>query len=516
MESYDIIIVSGEYYVDHPLSPVGVIVKVLRDKGLKVGVIEKPDWKKDDDFLRLGKPKLFFGVTSGSIDSMMVNYTPMKHKRSEDKYKPYDSKMPDRAIITYCNKLKQLFKGSMIVIGGIEASMRRFAHYDYWENNIRRGILYDARADILVYGNGEYQVIEIANRIKEGKSIEGIEGTCLISNAVPTGFELLPSFEQIKDDKKAFCKMQTMFSNNKDLAQESNKRYALQYKMHNYTSEELDYIYGLDYSRDIPKYYPEFRMAQFSVVTHRGCIGNCNFCSIGLHQGNRIISRSEKSILEEIRKITKHKDFKGFIDDLGGSSANMYGMDCARCDKPDCLRCKSLDKTHSRLLHLLRTARNIPGIRKVFIRSGIRYDLALNSEEYVREISKHHISGCLKIAPEHVSDTVLELMNKKLGRLKEFQRMFAKYNMQTKQDLRYYFMTAHPGSSMKEVQELATALRQIGHVNDIQIFTPTPMTVSTCMYWTGLNPYTLKEVYVPYTYHEKKQQKNVLYPPEKD
>jgi uncharacterized radical SAM protein YgiQ len=512
MQQYDIILVSGEYHVDHPLSSVGVLVKVLQDKGYSVAVIEKPDWKTDKDFLKYGKPKLFFGITSGSIDSMLVNYTPLKKKRSEDKHNPYNSGIPDRAITVYCNKLRQLFKESVLVIGGIEASMRRFTHYDYWENRLRKSILLDTRADILVYGSGEYQIVEIAERIRKGKLLEGIEGTCIVSNAVPNNFETIFSYEDVSKDKVLFCKMQLMFSTKKNLAQKTDNRYILQYKMHKYTTEELDYIYGLDYSRDIPKKFSEFKMAQFSVVTHRGCIGNCNFCSITLHQGDKIVSRSEKSILDEIKKITQHKDFRGYIDDLGGASANMYGMDCLKCEDGRCIGCKNLDLSHSKLIHLLNEARKIKGIKKIFVRSGIRYDLALSSEEYIKEISQHHLSGCLKIAPEHTSQKVLKLMNKcDNSKFEKFKKVFEKHNRPLNQYLTYYFMTGHPGSTIEDAEELAIQLKKLKNVESVQLFTPTPMTISTCMYYTGLNPFTMQKIYVPYTYNEKKKQKNILF-----
>jgi uncharacterized radical SAM protein YgiQ len=507
---YDIIIVSGEYYADHPFSGIGMIVKVLEDNGFSVAVIEKPDWKKDNDFLKFGKPRLFFGVSSGSIDSMLVNYTPLKKKRSEDRNNPYDSGIPDRSVIVYCNKLKQLFKETKIVIGGIESSMRRFAHYDYWDNDLRKSILLDSRADVLVYGNGEYQVVEIAKRMRHDEPLNNIEGTCIVSKNVSEDFIELPSFEQVSKYKQLFCRMQMMFSNNSNLAQKFNDRYVLQHKMHNYTTKDLDYIYGLDYSRDIPKRMPELKMAQFSVVTHRGCIGECNFCSLALHQGNRIISRSEESILNEIKKLIKHNDFKGFIDDLGGPSANMYGMDCIKCDNKKCISCNNLDRTHSRIISLLRKASKIKGVNKVFVRSGVRFDLAVDSEEYIKELS-HHISGCLKIAPEHFCDNVLKLMNKYSNKFWEFKELFEKHNKPLGQYLKYYFMTGHPGSTLKEVEELQKELKKLTDTESIQLFTPTPMTISTCMYYTGLNPFNLEKVYVPYTYNEKKKQKNLLY-----
>lgn len=495
-KDFDVIVISGEYYDDHPLSPAGVIAKVLEAKGFSVGIIEKP--VKKEDYLKLGAPKLFFGVTSGSIDSMLNNYTPLKKKRIDDEYNKTLS-MPDRAVIVYCNKIRELFKGSRIVIGGIEASLRRFAHYDYWDNAIRKSILLDTRADILVYGSGELQIIEIAKKIKHNKSIHGILGTSIISKELPKDFEEIPSFTEIKESKEKFCKAQTMFSNSKNLAQKYDNNYILQYKFPTYTSDDLDWIYSLDYSRKLHK-NSLLKMAKFSVVTHRGCLGNCNFCSIKLHQGDKIISRSEENILEEIRKITKMHDFKGYLDDLGGPSANMYGMD---------LTDGKIDISHKRIIELMKKARSIPGIKKIFVRSGVRYDFALNSKEYINELSEHHVSGCLKIAPEHTSEEVLRLMNKPDKKLNEFIKYFDDINKKSGQYLAYYFMIGHPGDDEEEVRKLKVSMKKL-KVDSFQLFTPTPMTVSTCMYYTGLNPYTLKPVKVVYDYNTKKKMKRIL------
>ncbi|MCX6709423.1 MAG: YgiQ family radical SAM protein, partial [Candidatus Woesearchaeota archaeon] len=358
---FDVILITGEGYDDHPLSPAGIIARVLDAKGFSVGIIEKPE--KKEDFTRLGAPNLFFGITSGSIDSMLNNYTPLKKRRNEDVHNK-NSLMPDRAVVVYCNKVREYFRGAKIVIGGIEASLRRFAHYDYWDNNIRRSILLDSRADILVYGNGEKQTLEIAEKIKSGKDLKGILGTCILSKEMPSGFIGLPSFQEITDSKEKFCEMQVKFSNYMNICQKYDNNYVLQYQFPDYTSDDLDWIYSLPYSR---KLSPNslLKLAQFSLITHRGCIGNCNFCSIALHQGTKIISRSEESILSEIKRITKHPEFKGYIDDLGGPSANMYGLDIesrnASCDK--------IEASHKRIIELLRKAREIPGVKKIFIRS---------------------------------------------------------------------------------------------------------------------------------------------------
>ncbi len=513
---FDIILVSGEPYVDHPLSAVGVIARVLDAQGFKVGVIGRPDWKKDTDFLRLGRPRLFFGITSGSMDSMLVNYTSLKRERAQDPHVPYHSGIPDRAVIVYANKIRPLFPGSPIVVGGIEASLRRFAHYDYWEDRIRRSLLLDSRADILVYGPGEKQAIEIARRLATNEDLSGVPGTCVVSMVLPSGFDVLPSFEEVSRDPAKFCAAQRLFSNRGRLAQAHAGRYVLQYPVPEYSTADLDWIYGLPFSRRLPSDFPEFTMARFSIVTHRGCIGDCSFCSLALHQGDRVVSRSEDSILEEIRRLARHHEFKGYIDDLGGPTANMYGMDCpAPCRGEKCMPCRKLDRSHGRLIRLMKRARAVPGVKKVFVRSGIRYDLALESPEYLRELCSHHISGLLKIAPEHVSSQVLRLMNKGPDRSDEFRRLFKKINRGRGQSLKGYYMVAHPGTSEREAGELARHLEKLGRegerpVEGVQIFTPTPMTRSTCMYHTGIDPISGEPVTVPRTFAEKKAQKRQL------
>jgi len=509
-QDFDVILITGEYYDDHPLSPTAVIARVIDAKGFDIGIIEKPERK--EQFTSLGQPKLCFCVTSGSLDSMLNNYTPLKRKRIEDKYSKV-TKIPDRAIIFYCNKIKEFFKSSKIVIGGIEASLRRFAHYDYWDNNIRRSILLDSRADILVYGNGEKQIIEILERFKQKKDIIRIKGTCILNKEFDSSFEILPSFQEVKEDPKKFCEMQRSLSNYKNLAQKYTNSYILQYKYPIYTTKDLDWIYSLPYTR---KLHPHslLKMAKFSVVTHRGCVGSCNFCSLSLHQGDKIISRSEENILQEIKNLTKHPEFKGYIDDLGGPSANMYGMDCKNYDNctKECLSCCNLDKSHEKLINLLRKARSIKGIKKIFVRSGIRYDIAFNNKNYIKEISDHHISGCLKISPEHFSKKVTNLMNKDNKNFNEFLSYFNSINKQKKQYLRYYFMIGHPGDDIKEVLYLKDMIlkNNLSNVEQFQLFTPTPMTNSTCMYWTGINPLTMEKVKTICDYKTKKELKRIL------
>ncbi len=506
-QNFDIVLISGEYWDDHPGSPVGIIARVLEAKGHSVGIIERP--KVHQDITRLGRPRLFFGVTAGSIDSMVHNYTPLKRRREDDPHSRLNP-MPDRALLVYCNHIKQHYKDVPIVIGGIEASLRRFAHYDYWDNKLRRSILLDSRANILVYGSGEKQVIDIAARLKKdpGSELLGIPGTCVLSKELLEGFSRLPSWEEASSDRVAFCEMQASFSNEADLAQEYTNNFILQFRSPSYTPDDLDWIYGLDFSR---KLHPDsfLGMAKFSVTTHRGCFGACSFCALSLHQGNRIVSRSEESILSEIRRLTRHSDFRGYIDDLGGPSANMYGMDCLTPCLNSCLACGNLHADHSRLIFLMKRAREIPGVKKIFVRSGVRYDLAVRSKEYVRELARHHVSGCLKVAPEHFSPEVLNLMNKSGEGLEEFTKVFRGAG-KSGQELRHYLMVGHPGDNPDRLRMMLNRLGRLSNVEQFQLFTPTPMTNSSCMYWTGLEPRTLKEVVVVRDYHTKKVLKRMM------
>jgi uncharacterized radical SAM protein YgiQ len=500
---YDIIFVSGEIFFDHPMSGIAILKRLLEKNGYSVGVIEKPT--TEEEITRLGEPKLFFGITSGGIDSMVRNYTPLKKRREEDQYDDYDEDVPDRAITVYCNWIRKNFKNSLMVIGGTEATLRRFPHYDYWQNRLRKSILLDTRANILVYGSGEKPILEIAQRVKEKKEINGIKGTCIMAKEVPDNFRILPSEEEVMNSKEKFCESQIKINNYSNLAQKVGNRYLLQYQSPEYTSKDLDEYYELPFTREIP--VRELRGFEFSVVTHRGCIGNCSFCALKLVQGDKIISRSEESILREIKGFKELPYFRGNVDDFGGPSANMYGMDCEKRDKchKECIDCKSLEKDHSKLLHLLKKARSLSEVKNIYICSGIRYDLA--PKEYIKEIAKHHIYDTLRIAPEHVNKNVLELMNKNCGELKEFIEFFDSLNCG--KELSYYFITSHPGATMKEEQELAQKIKGWKNVR-IQIFTPTPMTTSTCMYYTEMNPRTKEKVYVPYSYSEKKEQKRAV------
>lgn len=500
--TYDVIFIVGEKYMDHPLCGVAILKRLLEKNNYSVGIIDVPQSEKE--ITKLGKPNLFFGISSGSIDSMLRNYTALKKDRTMDEKSKYKRELPDRAVLVYSNWVKKYFKDSVIVLGGVEASLRRFTHYDYWSDKLRKSILLESRANILVYGYGEKQCLEIARRIKENKSLEGIEGTCIKTRELPKNFIELPIHDEVLNSNEKFCEMQSKLDNNKNLAQKTDNFYILQYKFPIYTSKELDEYYELPFKRKTTEDY--LKGFEFSVVTHRGCIGNCNFCSLRLMSDGKIVSRSEESILREIKSFSKNPNFKGVVDDLGGPSVNMYGMDCNKCNNNNnnCIDCIKLDRTNHQLIHLLKEIRKLKEVKKLFIRSGIRYDLA--SDEYLREL-KPHISGTLKIAPEHVSKDVLNAMNKDKGNLEDFLKRFKKLGIG---ELAFYFMVAHPGSGLKEAKELANFLKKEKHQVSIQTFTPTPMTNSTCMYYTGMNPKNKKKIYIPRSYKEKKDQIRIL------
>ncbi|MBW2971986.1 YgiQ family radical SAM protein [Candidatus Woesearchaeota archaeon] len=547
----DVIIVSGDAYIDHPMSGTALIGRLLESKGYRVGVIDQPDWNSVKDFTRLGKPKLCFCVTGGHMDSSLANYTPLKKKREVDKAYAGDKGRPGRAVVVYCNLLRQAYKDVPLVIGGVEASLRRLGHYDLFDNDVRRSIILDSRADALVYGMGERQILEVCDRLRKKKNLEGIRGTVVKQKQPPKDAVLLPSFDEIKKDKNRFLDSFRLQAQNSDpftakpLAEKYDSSYAVQYPpAYPLSTPELDYMYSLPFARaQHPKYNFPVKMLEpimFSVVTHRGCFGGCNYCAINFHQGRYIQSRSKESVLEEVRKMTKHPAFKGFVYDIGGPTANMYGMNCRSFNKGEeeirvasiidgkdvvfrhirgfdcqntCLPgpCKNLDYNHKELLSLLREIRSVPGVKKAFIRSGVRYDLAISDIPFLEEIAKHHISGQLKVAPEHVSKNVLELMNK--PDIKVYEKFVAEYEkinkkLAKKQYLVPYFIVAHPGSGDKESAELAQFIKKNRiPTKQVQLFTPMPMTISTCMYYTGLEPKTRKKIHIPYTYSEKKRQK---------
>ncbi len=531
IKEFDIILVTGDAYVDHPSFGAAVIGRVLWDAGYSVGIIAQPDWKSDTDFKKLGKPRLFFGVTSGNVDSLVNNYTASLKIRSDDVYSP-DGKgglRPNRAAIVYSDKLHSIFPDTPIVLGGIEASLRRFAHYDYWSDSVRRSILADAPADILVFGMGEKQVIEIASRLAKGDKIENITGVSgTVIKMEPSKWRLtnhadyvvLPSFTEVSQDKMLYAKAFNMHYQEQDpvrgrpLAQEHPKTIIIQNKpAMPLSTEELDNVYELPYTRmahpSYKKLIPALAPVKFSIVSHRGCFASCSFCALTHHQGRIVQSRSIESMVREVKRMAQMPDFKGIVQDVGGPTANMYSMHCARWEKrgacvdKKCLHplCKSLDTSHQNQVELLRSLREIPGVKKVFIGSGIRYDLVLaDSSDYLKELCEYHVSGHLKVAPEHIAQHVTDLMHKPSREVfEDFRKRFTSENKKLgkEQYMLPYFMSGHPGCTIKDMIELAEYIRDNNlYTEQVQDFTPTPMTAATCMYYTGINPFTMEEVHV--------------------
>jgi len=537
----DVILITGDAYIDSPYSGAAVIGRVLLDAGYRVGIIAQPDIKSDKDITRLGEPGLFWGVTSGCVDSMVANFTPLNKRRKSDDFTPggKNTKRPDRAVIVYSNLIRQYFKNTKpVVLGGIEASLRRVSHYDYQSDSIRKSILFDAKADYLIYGMGEKAVFELADKLKKNTEVKDTRGICYISVHKKESYVELPSHEEVKADKSKFAEMFRLFYENnepdsaKGIMQKQDTRYLIQNPPAEYlTARELDKINCIDYERDAHPYYKKqgkitaLDTIRFSLATHRGCFAECNFCSIAAHQGRKIISRSEDSILAEAQKIASLPDFKGYILDAGGPTANMYGMGCKKgkiCSNKKCLSpsvCRNMDTNHKKQIDLLKKISRIHGVKKVFVASGIRYDLVLEDREfgieYIEEIAANHVSGQIKIAPEHTSSEVLLLMNKPGAfYLKRFKEEFEKANRKAgkKQFLTYYLMAAHPGCGMDEMKELQKFIKSELHISpeQAQIFTPTPSTYSTLMYYTGIDPATGKKIFVEKTHAGKQKQKDMI------
>jgi uncharacterized radical SAM protein YgiQ len=544
IEQLDIIIVSGDVYIDSYYDGAAVIGRVLQDAGYNVGIISQPDISSARDISRLGEPKLFWGITAGLVDSMVANYTSLKKKKRYDDLTPAGQlhRRPDRASIIYTNLIKKYFKSRKpIILGGVEASLRRIAHYDYWSDKVRRSILFDSKADAIAYGMAEKTILEIAARIKNKQELSNIRGLCYIANKKIDDYIELPSYEKVKDDKLAFIKMFHHFYQNNDplnakgLCQKHGDRWLIQNPpQFAPTSKELDDYHSLPYRRDVHPYYKQFgkvkalETIRFSVNTHRGCYGECNFCAITMHQGRTIYSRTEKSILAEIEDMKKHDKFKGIISDLGGPTANMFGNECKkqltsgsckdkRCSYPDI--CPAMNIDHSKQVKLLRKTRDIEGIRKVFVGSGVRYDLVIADSkagrEYFVELVRHHISGQMKIAPEHTEENVLGYMGKPSKKyLKKFKDDFYKYSKRAgkKQFLTYYFIAAHPGCNMNDMNLLNEFIKNELKFNpeQVQVFNPTPSTYSTVMYYTELDPWTLKKIFVEKKLKKKGEQKSII------
>jgi uncharacterized radical SAM protein YgiQ len=544
-DELDFVFVSGDAYVDHPSFGHAIITRLLESMGFKVGIIPQPNWKSKDDFMKLGKPKIAFLVSSGNIDSMVNHYTSAKKRRNDDLYSPNGNTgyRPDRAVIVYCNRIREAYGDVPIIIGGIEASLRRFAHYDYWDDKVRNSILIDSSADLLIYGMGEKPIIEIGTLLSYGKKIrdiKDIKGTCYISNSTEglENFIELPSFEEVSKDKKAYAKAFKIQHEEQDPIRGKIliQKHGIKYIVQNppampLSTEEMDSIYALPYTRTYHPIYkdkggiPALKEVEFSITAHRGCFGGCSFCALNFHQGRIIQSRSDESIIQEAKTLTNLPNFKGYIHDVGGPTANFRKPSCQKqlnhgvCKHRQCLHptpCPNLEVDHKGYLKLLRDIRKLPKVKKVFVRSGIRYDYLLcdKNPEFFNELVKHHISGQLKVAPEHISDKVLYHMGKQKRDVydkftKKYFELNKKNNMN--QYLVPYLMSSHPGSDLKAAIQLAEFIRDMGYnPEQVQDFYPTPGSLSTAMYYTGINPLTGQKVYVPKTPEEKAMQRALL------
>ncbi len=532
----DFVLVTGDAYVDHPSFANALIGRWLKLNGYSVGVIAQPGWNSPADFERLGRPRLGFLVSAGNMDSMVNLYTVNKRKRRTDAYSPggQTGLRPRRASIVYTNKIREAFGDVPVILGGIEASLRRFAHYDYWDDAVRESILADSGADLLVYGMGENPILEIAEALDAGIGISDItyvKGTCYTAKNLDKVYEYVktPSFDEVKSDKRKYCEAFMVQSDEREnpVVQMQRDFYIVANPPAAPLSQEvMDRIYGMDFAgKPHPSYtenIPALEEVRFSITSQRGCIGGCAYCSLYYHQGRELQKRSRESILAEGKKMTASKDFKGYIHDVGGPTANFYGAACLNpkgvCTKRKCLvpeKCKYLRIDHAEYVDILKKLRALPGVKKVFIRSGIRFDYALmDNDEFIRELAAHHVSGQLKVAPEHVSDGVLRLMGK--PSVEVYKKFVNKFNtiskrLHLKQYVLPYFISSHPGCTLRDAVELAEYLRDTGFLPEqVQDFYPTPGTVATCMYYTGMDPKTGKSVYVAKTAEEKAMQRALM------
>ena len=545
-EQCDFIIVTGDAYVDHHSFGTAVISRVLENAGYKVGIIAQPDWHSTDDFMKLGRPRLAFLVNAGNMDSMVNHYTVSKRIREQDLYSPGGEmgRRPDRATIVYCNKIREAYKHVNICIGGVEASLRRFAHYDYWSDKVRKSILTDSGADLLIYGMSEKQIVEVAHYLNEGfeaKYIRHIPGTCYLVDSLDEVYEehiVIPSYKEVSSDKIKYCEAFKITYQEQDpirgktIVQDQGDKFLVVNKPEVILNrEELDEVYDLPFTKEYHPIYepmggiPALEEVKFSIVGSRGCFGNCSFCAITFHQGRAVQSRSKESIVKEAKEMTEMKDFKGYIHDVGGPTANFRKPACKHqltigaCKTKQCLSsgvCKNMEVDHKEFVDVLRSVRSLPKVKKVFVRSGIRYDyvMADKDDTFFKELVEHHVSGQLKVAPEHVSEQTLKYMGTPAGKTYEqFRQKFFKLTEKAgkKQYIIPYLMSSHPGSSLKEAIELAEYLRDIKYQPEqVQDFYPTPGTLSTTIFYTGLDPITMKKVYVPKTKEEKAMQRALL------
>ena len=545
-DQVDFVYVSGDAYVDHPSFGHAIITRLLESRGYRVGIIAQPDWRKPESVQVFGEPRLGFLVSAGNMDSMVNHYSVSKKRRKTDAYTPGGEmgKRPDYACVVYGNLIRQTYKKTPIILGGIEASLRRMAHYDYWSDKLKRSVLLDSGADVISYGMGEHSIVELAEALDAGIPVEDITyiaGTVVKAKSLDSIYdaEILPSFEDLKADKLNYARsFYTQYLNTDAF---NGKRLVEPYSEHLYvvqnppatplTQMEMDDVYSLPYQRTYHPSYeakggvPAIKEIKFSLISNRGCFGGCSFCALTFHQGRIVQVRSHESLIEEAKEITKDKDFKGYIHDVGGPTANFRHPSCKKqmehgvCKTRQCLfpsPCKNLDADHRDYVSLLRKLRDIPKVKKVFIRSGIRFDylLADKKQEFLRELCEYHVSGQLKVAPEHVAGLVLSLMGKPEHKVyEEFTRQFYKMNERIgkEQYLVPYLMSSHPGSTLKEAVELAEYCRDLGYMPEqVQDFYPTPSTLSTCMYYTGVDPRTMQKVYVPKSPHEKAMQRALI------
>ena len=545
-EEVDFVYVTGDAYVDHHSFGPAIISRVLESHGYRIGMIAQPDWKDEESVKIFGRPRLGFLVSAGNMDTMVNHYTVAKKHRKNDAYSPGGvmGKRPDRATIVYGNLIRKAYKNIPIIIGGIEASLRRLGHYDYWSDSVKRSILLDSSADLISYGMGEKSIVEIADALNSGLEISQItfvDGTVYKAKSLEDIYDyvLLPEFNQIKENKKVFAEsFYTQYCNTDPF---SGKRLVEPYKEKEYvvqnppakplTQQEMDDVYALPYMRTYHPVYekdggiPAITELKFSLVSNRGCFGGCSFCALTFHQGRIIQTRSHESIIEEAKILIEEKEFKGYINDVGGPTANFRQPACKKqmtkgvCPNKQCLfptPCKNMEIDHSDYIALLRKLRSLPKVKKVFVRSGIRFDYAIHDKnpQFIKELCEHHVSGQLKVAPEHVSDQVLRLMGKPENAV--YEKFIKKYKEMNKkagkeQFVVPYLMSSHPGSTMKEAVKLAEYIRDLGYMPEqVQDFYPTPATISTCMYYTGLDPRTMEKVYVPKSAHEKEMQRALI------